>query len=192
MEKEENEMVEKELQTDDIKPQSIELQETLVKELELKELEQQLSKKEQRKAENDKIETIQHYETKLAELIQTVDVPKESDKNKYLRALELKLKVFQNHISSLLKTKMTKKAALNVEVDGDSKISENLAAARDQIASLKTALKTKVLEEAKGANSVKEKKWLVENNRKLEIKLKEVMAQLEKENDKVRRLGVVV
>ena len=192
MEKEEHEMIEKEVQTDDVELQSIELQETLVKELELKELELQLSKEEVSKAENDKIETVQHYKTKLEELMQTGDIPKDSDKNNDLKALELKLKASQNHISWLLKTNRTKKAPLKGEADGESEISEKLVAAHDQIVSLKTALETKVLEETKGAKSVKETKVLVENNGKLEVKLKEVMAQLEKEKDKVRRLGLVV
>ena len=78
------------------------------------------------------------------------------------------------------------------EADGESENSEKLVVAQDQIVSLKTALETKVLEETKGAKSVKETKVLVENNGKLEVKLKEVMAQLEKEKDKVRRLGLVV
>ena len=56
-------------------------------------------------------------------------------------------------------------APLKGEADGESKISEKLVAAHDQIVSLKTELETKVLEETKGAKSVKETK---------------VMAQLEK------------
>ena len=68
-------------------------------------------------------------------------------------------------------------APLKGEADGESENSEKLVVAQDQIVSLKTALETKVLEETKGAKSVKETK---------------VMAQLEKETDKGRRLGLGV